>query len=692
MSVARELAGLVHTAHETALRAHQALEDWALAGAARPTPRVPAPVTPAVPAAVIEAGEAARRTPAREAGGFLRASVTYRHDGELPSAAVLRTDTTADTEGAGSWGWTVHHGAALLAEAHGLAGEGAREAAAWPVRAVPGDSRQFRALARATRDRLGPADVEMVCTEGPGSLRRVTEATHSGAETGRYHLGRLTATVDLGRGGPGTGWPALLDAAWQALHLHALHQGLHTCLVRPALLPWAGKSTEIEVLDTAQLTGSLTLEADIAAIGLVPRPHVVADMRVHTARGPLARLHNVAVILRERPGTPVGPGAAARQSGDETPPFANELHMAHAAEGDLHVAYGSPADAAQPKVRPRLPRGDLLMLDRLLTAPPAEGEGSPESEYVTEYDVPAAPWYVRENGGTVPHLMYLESSLQAAAFVGGALGASFEFPDESLTVRNLEGQDHMVRRADLLGRTVRQRTRILARTPLPGAVLQRYGYELSVDDEVFYRGESVHGFFTESALASQQGLDGGRLVPPWLRRQASYEVRAVRPDLSALPVGQGRFAFLSGTESELVRDGGTHGRGYLLCTKPVRADDWYFAHHFLNDPVMPGSCGIEMLIQMVKGYLLCTGTIDEKELNALRTPPGAELRWTYRGQILPQHHEVQAEIHLRRIHRDGKGLTAWADGSVWRDGLRIYAVDNIVLQVGDSSGEQVGHP
>ncbi|WP_051819538.1 hypothetical protein [Streptomyces sp. NRRL S-920] len=646
-----------------------------------------------LPAAVIEAGEAARRTPAREAGGFLRASVTYRHDGELPSAAVLRADTTPATEGAGSWGWTVHHGAALLAEAHGLAGEGARQAAAWPVRPVPGESRQFRALARATRDHLGPADVKMMSAERPGSLCRVTEATHSGAETGRFHLGRLTATVDLGPGGSSGGWPALLDAAWQALHLHALHQGLHTCLVRPALLPWAGKNTEIEVLDTAQLTGSLTLEADIAAIGLVPRPHVVADMRVHTARGLLARLHNVAVILRERPGTPVGPGAAARQgSGDETPPIANELHMAHAAEGDLHVAYGSPVDAAQPKIRPRLPRGDLLMLDRLLTAPPADGEGSPESVYVTEYDVPAAPWYVRENGGTVPHLMYLESSLQAAAFVGGALGASLEFPGENVTVRNLEGQDHMVRQADLLGRTVRQRTRILARTPLPGAVLQRYAYELSVDDEVFYRGESVHGFFTESALASQQGMDGGRIVPPWLRRQAPDAVHTVRPDLSALPVGQGRFAFLSGTESELVRDGGTHGRGYLLCTKPVRADDWYFAHHFLNDPVMPGSCGVELLIQMVKGYLLCTGAVDEKELHALRTPPGAELRWTYRGQILPRHHEVQAEIHLRRIHRAGEGLTAWADGSVWRDGLRIYAVDNIVLQVGDSSGEQVGHP
>ncbi|MEU4796984.1 3-hydroxyacyl-ACP dehydratase [Streptomyces sp. NPDC023327] len=652
-----------------------------------------APLTPGMPAAVIEAGEAARRTPAREAGGFLRASVTYRHDGELPSAAVLRADTTAATEGAGAWGWTVHHGAALLAEAHGLAGESARTAAVWPVRPVPGDSRQFRALARATRDHLGPTDVEMVSAGHPGSLCRVAEATLSGAGTGRYQLGRLTATIDLGRGDPSTGWPALLDAAWQALHLHALHQGLHTCLVGPALLPWAGKRTEIEVLDTAHLTGTLTLEADIAAIGLVPRPHVVADMRVRTARGLLARLHNVAVILRERPGTPVGPGAAVRHGArGETPAYANELHMAHAAEGDLHVAYGSPVHAAQPKVRPRLPRGDLLMLDRLLTAPPADGEDSPESVYVTEYDVPTAPWYVRENGGNVPHLMYLESSLQAAAFIGAALGAGLQFPDENVTVRNLEGQDHMVRRADLLGRTVRQRTRILARTPLPGAVLQRYGYELSVDDEVFYRGESVHGFFTESALAGRQGLDGGRLVPPWLRHQATHDVRAVRPDLSALPVGQGRFAFLSGTESELVRDGGTHGRGYLLCTKPVRADDWYFAHHFLNDPVMPGSCGVELLIQMVKGYLLCTDTIDEKELHALRTPPGAELRWTYRGQILPRHQEVMAEIHLRRIHRDGKVITAWADGSVWRDGLRIYAVDNIVLQAGDSSGEQVAHP
>ncbi|MFG2721474.1 3-hydroxyacyl-ACP dehydratase [Streptomyces sp. NPDC048416] len=603
--------------------------------------------------------------------------------------------------------WEVCHDGLPLAEVSGLSGPLALSATPWPVRQLPAQPRQFRALAQAARHRLRRAELDRLSNGdlvgvlgapfGPGDSSTIPDRTAdafalledvvlTGTGTGRYRQGRVTATLRSGTGEPVT-WQTLLFAAWQALHVHALHQGLHLCLPGPRPAPWTEEPVHIEVRDAADLRGALTLEAEIVSISLVPRPHVTADVSFGDGRTTIARLHSVGCVLREPPERDLGPGdsgVAQRRTEDGQQCFANELHMAHAAEGDLRIAHGTARNCSARLVRPRLPRGDLLMLDRLVDSPAEPGQYPAGSSYVTEYDVPASPWYIDENGGRTPHLFLLETSLQAAAFVGASLGACMEYPDQDLTVRNLEGCSRLLQAVDLRGRTIRQRTTLLAHTPLPGASLQRYGYELAVGGETFYTGEAVHGFFTEPVLAHQQGLDGGRLVPPWLQLQTPRPV--TRPLEPAVHSGaSGRLAFLARATTEFVEHGGRYGRGYLLCDKPIDPDDWFFDQHFLHDPVMPGSCGIELLLQMTRACVRSAGII-----TGPRPEPvpllGAELRWTYRGQIQPHHRGIQAEVHVREVVREGGGWTVTAEGSVWRDGLRIYAVHDIALRVpGDRS-------
>ncbi len=718
-AVAQELAASVSAAHSAALRAHRALQEWVLAGAdtaPRPPtargralsaessgtppplprpPRVPRQSDPVVqPGAVPPTAETAA---VREGASLraVRATLTWHRASTAPSFDGLAVTALPPQQGSDPRRWEVRHQGLVVGEATSHGNAIAPASPASPGSQPPPRTGQFKPLARAVRDRLHRSDLDRLTTGDlvgvlgepfahphasalPASaFTRLDDVVVTGSGTGRHLLGQVRATTTLGDT-DGPDWTTLLAAAWQALHVHALHQGMHLCLPHPSATPWTEEPVQVEVCDAERLVGPLRLVADVTAIGLVPRPHVLADVSFSDDRATLAHLHAVGCVLRERPGSPLGPGESnPRRTADGEQVFAHELHMAHAADGDLRVTHGARHRSVHP-VRPRLPRGDLLMLDRMVDSPAAHGSYPVGSSYVTEYDVPASPWYVEENAGTTPHLAHLESSLQAAAFVGAALGVALEFPDQDLTVRNLDGCSRLLRAVDLRGRTVRQRTTLLAHTPLPGAVLQRYGYELAVAGETFYTGEAVHGFFTQPVLAQQQGLDGGRLMPPWLRQQTPQpDARPLGPDADH-PAASGRLAFLDSATTTFVEDGGRYGLGYLLCDRPIDPDDWFFGHHFLHDPVMPGSCGVEMLLQMTRACLraakITTAAMPEPQL-------GAELRWTYRGQIQPHHRMLQAEVHLRDVTRTDTGVTVTAEGSVWRDGLRIYAVDNIAVHL-----------
>ena len=45
----------------------------------------------------------------------------------------------------------------------------------------------------------------------------------------------------------------------------------------------------------------------------------------------------------------------------------------------------------------------------------------------------------------------------------------------------------------------------------------------------------------------------------------------------------------------------------LRAEKDVDPGDWYFRAHFFQDPVQPGSLGLEAMLQLIRCYLIHTG-------------------------------------------------------------------------------------
>lgn len=512
----------------------------------------------------------------------------------------------------------------------------------------------------------------------PGHQARLTRVSEITRHAGPWHRGRLRAEYE----GPAD---AVVELAWQAAQVFALHVGLHLCLAGARF--HAGREPS-EVDLTRPATGAGEVLLDVVQLDLLPRPWLRVDAELHQAGQVVARVRGLVVELREAPGTPVGPAAGGvittsfgRYSPSGERALLGEFHMTHSARGDLGIALGPEFTAYAGRRATRMPNHGLQLCDRVMAVEGDRGNLTAAVSH-TEYDSPADSWYYAETGNaSMPNVVYMETSLQSALLLGYFLGATLTAPEEDYSLRNLDGTATVLREVDLRDKTIRQTTRLLTTTVMVGAVLQSFSYELSVDGEPFYAGESLFGFFNETALANQNGLDNGAYVPPWQPSTPArtIDVAARRARDTGVRSASGHLALLDTVE--VVDGGGKFGRGYLRAARPVAAGDWFFAYHFHLDPVMPGSLGVEAVLQALQEWALDAGLADGLTDPEFVVPTDVPLSWRYRGQILADDREMTLEVHIEDVQRRPGRVRVIGEASVWKPGLRIYELTGVAVEL-----------
>ncbi|MFG1795960.1 beta-ketoacyl synthase [Nocardia sp. NPDC049149] len=505
--------------------------------------------------------------------------------------------------------------------------------------------------------RPGVVTAARLATAGTLVLTEVTTIELYGG-TGR---GRVVARFD---GDPGA-------AAVQAAEVFALFTGIPLCL--------SGSTFAVSHSGSAGNTGSLvgaSVELVVTAIDLVPRPHVTATAKVIGVQGKW----QVTVTAVEPAGTGVGPGQAVPSL------LLNEFHMTHLSRGDQSIAMG-PEFAEYTGVRAtRLPTGGLLLVDRVLEFDGTRGQLDAAS-YRTEYDSPADSWYYADTANeSMPHFVYMETSLQAALLMGYYAGPTLTQPGVTLSLRNLGGTATVLRQIDLRDKTIEQSSRLLSTTILPGSSLQTFDYTLSVDGEPFYAGETMFGYFSDEALANQTGLDAGRAAPTWLDEHPDARIRRIdvaarRADPHAPLCARRTLTLIDGID--VVDGGGKYEAGYLHSLREIDGSDWYFDRHFHLDPVIPGSLGVESVIHALQEWLLDAGFADTLRDPVFRIPSDIAFSWRYRGQFLPTDGTVELGAHIKEVRRGSHGVTVIADGSLWKPGLRIYELIDLAVELGE---------
>ncbi|MCX4748424.1 hypothetical protein OG455_23400 [Kitasatospora sp. NBC_01287] len=583
----------------------------------------------------------------------------------------------------------------------------------------------FKPLARTTKNLLTTADLELLAQGRPGAVFGPEHAQDEGLNPalrlpdarlrmvdeisidrtgGPRGLGALSAVKRLDPDAwyfechfpddPVLAGSLVAEGAVQVLQAYLLHQGMHLVLPDARFQTIIGLQTEVQV--RGQITPAhreIRYELEVRELTLLPRPSVVADVLVYLGDKPVIRMRDFGIQIREKEGTPYRPESGGvpaflgRRNRSGEPAMINELHLAHAAKGDLGTAMGPEFDVYRDHRAPYIPNGDFQFVDRIMSLTGTRGELAPGAEMVTEYDSPADAWYYTHNSHPhLPNAVLMETSLQAAILLGYYLGATLKQPDTEYAIRNLDGRATLVKDLDLRGRTIRHRSTLLMTSAVSGAVLQNFRYELSADGEVFYTGESLFGYFSQAALANQAGLDAGRYVAPWLEEHPEALAKRIelpndvpRFEDTGLRLPGGHFDLVD--RVDLVADGGRYGRGYLHGTRAVRPDEWYFDCHFHRDPVMPGSLGVEAVLQALRLFALDQGLAEGLADPCFALATDIEMSWKYRGQILREDRELRFDVHLKEIRREADRIVLIADAELWKPGLRIYQLTDVAIEV-----------
>ncbi|HVE13405.1 MAG TPA: beta-ketoacyl synthase N-terminal-like domain-containing protein, partial [Elusimicrobiota bacterium] len=441
-------------------------------------------------------------------------------------------------------------------------------------------------------------------------------------------------------------------------------------------------------------TKKAVYEIWIKELGYGPEPFAIADALMYSDGKPIVLISDMSIKLvgssreslralwSKKSATPVAREAAGgfirrRAIFDDEKILAFAVGKPSEAFGDKYRIFD------ERRVIARLPGPPYKFLNRIVSIENARPFTLAQGAVIeAEYDVPPDAWYFRANRqGTMPFAVLLEAALQPCGWLAAYLGSAL-LSDQDLSFRNLGGKAVLHREVLPDAGTLITRVK-LTRTSLSGGMIIQH-YDLAVrsarDGAPIYDGTTYFGFFSKAALSDQKGIMGAGLYAPGAEEAArgkrldfpfmpplSPEDSAASP--ASAPALPARALRMFDAVPLFVPDGGPNGLGFIRGEKRVDPAEWFFKAHFFQDPVCPGSLGLESFLQLLRVVSLERwGAPAGREFGAF--PLGLAHEWVYRGQVVPSNKKVTVEACVSALDEDAGRIVA--DGFLSVDGLTIY--------------------
>jgi 3-hydroxymyristoyl/3-hydroxydecanoyl-(acyl carrier protein) dehydratase len=331
-------------------------------------------------------------------------------------------------------------------------------------------------------------------------------------------------------------------------------------------------------------------------------------------------------------------------------------------------------------------------MDRVIDAQPKAWVLKPDGWITAEVDIHSNAWFfLAHRIPVLPMCVLNEIALQPCGWLAAYLGSALK-SKKDLRFRNLGGQAKIHQHLTPGHYTLTTRARLTQTSTAGDMIIEQFDFKVLLADKMVYEGTTNFGFFTRGALASQAGI---REPAPWAGRFLTKE-DAVPPILEfeqyspEVPV-VGRIEATRGmampaTALRMIdridaydSRGGPEGLGDISGSKPVDSTAWFFQAHFFQDPVCPGSLGLESLIQLMK-YIALDRWASLKESHVFSLVTDAEQKWTYRGQITPENSSMDVRAIVTHI-QEAPFPEIHADGYLYADGRCIYRMENFGIRL-----------
>ncbi|MBX2798938.1 MAG: hypothetical protein KTR31_14775 [Myxococcales bacterium] len=492
-------------------------------------------------------------------------------------------------------------------------------------------------------------------------VHRVTTLSVTG---GPHGLGEVLAEQDLSdddwfnachfQGDPCMPGTLMLEGCLQTVQIWLLSMGVATRMPAARFEPVVGRAIRLRCRgQVAPGHRTLTYHARIREAGLGEEPYAIADV--------LLAVDGVPAVLASDVGV--------RVVGEQLPaPDADAVPR----DRILEFSVGSAARAFGPQLAPfdapdrrcaRMAGPPVLQMSRVLHVEGAMGETAAPRTVRIAYDVPEDAWFWRADSAPMPFAILLETALQPCGWLTAWQATGL---GDDLYFRNLGGEGTV--HADVwpdAGTLVTTATQTSVATT-GGMTVMRFEVQLHHGEQLVFSCTTQFGYFTGAALQRQRGLPDDPTLPP----APLDEPLAEHP---ALPRSDWRFL----DRLVLVQpDGGATGLGRYAAQQRVDEGAWFFDAHFWRDPVMPGSLGLQALLQLARvAHHAQHGSLP----SGLRFEPMATdqpITWTYRGQVLRSCAMVTVEIEVLA----SSPTELRATGVLFADDVAIYRLEGFGLR------------
>jgi 3-oxoacyl-(acyl-carrier-protein) synthase/3-hydroxymyristoyl/3-hydroxydecanoyl-(acyl carrier protein) dehydratase/1-acyl-sn-glycerol-3-phosphate acyltransferase len=334
----------------------------------------------------------------------------------------------------------------------------------------------------------------------------------------------------------------------------------------------------------------------------------------------------------------------------------------------------------------RLPGPPYQFMSRVVSLEGEMGAMREGSAVEVEYDIPADAWYFAANGArTMPFAVLLEAALQPCGWLATWAGSPLT-SERDLSFRNLDGDGRLLAEVLPGDGTLRTRAVLTRISRSAGMLIESFDVVCSSGGRRVYELKTVFGYFPAEALARQVGLPAAAAEREALAaasaqtidlRGGGAGVRGAQPQLATAPL------LMIDRVTGIWPTAGAAGLGRYRAETDVDAAAWFFKAHFFQDPVQPGSLGLEAMLQLLQYALLQRGLADPAA-GRVRFEPlalGVQHSWKYRGQVLPRNRTVTTTLELTRLESDGGRPLAVADAALWVDGTKIYEARGLAMRI-----------
>lgn len=540
-------------------------------------------------------------------------------------------------------------------------------------------------------------------------IDRITEINPTG---GRFGLGQIKAEIDIPQNAwfltqhfcddqvmPGT---LMYESCMQSLRVFLLRMGwvadAETCAFEPVLEMQSQLRCRGQVIPGVKRA---LYEISIKELGYNPEPYAIADALMFADGNRIVQVLNMSIRLSGATRESIEALWAGQQTFAPAQPANNEMLPAiYTGQQIVEYAIGKPSICFGEQFKPfdndkflaRLPNPPYLFVDRI-TAVNAEFLKIKTGGTVQgQFDISPDAWFFRANRQTsIPFAVLLEFPLQVCGWYSCFMGSAFA-SDKELHYRNLDGSATLYEDITTLTGTLTATVKSTKAANSAGMLIQSFDMLVTQGSRKIYEGSTTFGFFSVDALSNQVGFRGINTYEPDAAEKARnvgfqlmHEAPFTPEDDSAVPMNglimPGKCYLMLDKVDLFIPDGGPAGLGFVRGTKKVDPSEWFFKAHFYQDPVIPGSLGLESFIQLMKVAAINRWGDKLKNTPCHFEPIAINKKhtWSYRGQVIPKDDLVTVDACITGIDDSQHLITA--EGFLKVDGRIIYSMKDFGLRV-----------